>query len=213
VILVAGRDAPGGQDRVDLALSLNEINIGNGRDQIGSAAFRGSADISVAVVSFEAPIGGVDVPLIVVWLIAIAASYGLAAVAETRGEKDEARRAYEKVFEFAQQAGFGAQARDAEQKILSLDERIEPVPLYDAETQPAAPMAGLLASEFTEPGRPSGAPGSGAAAPGPAPIAGPEFPPLPEDASPPDAEQTGADEPGPDEPGAGEPSEPDDQSP
>lgn len=44
-------------------------------DQIIDRAFHGVADVADAIVMFEAPIGGVDVPLIVVWLIAGAAFF------------------------------------------------------------------------------------------------------------------------------------------
>ena len=44
-------------------------------DQIIDRAFQGVADVADAIVMFEAPIGGVDVPLIVVWLIAGAAFF------------------------------------------------------------------------------------------------------------------------------------------
>ncbi|MEM9176731.1 MAG: alanine/glycine:cation symporter family protein [Myxococcota bacterium] len=44
-------------------------------DQIIDRAFQGIADVADAVVMFEAPIAGVDVPLIVVWLIAGAAFF------------------------------------------------------------------------------------------------------------------------------------------
>ena len=46
-----------------------------GFDQIIDRAFQGVADVADAIVMFEAPIGGVDVPLIVVWLIAGAAFF------------------------------------------------------------------------------------------------------------------------------------------
>ena len=44
-------------------------------DQAIDRAFQGIADVADAVVMFEAPIAGVDVPLIVVWLIAGAAFF------------------------------------------------------------------------------------------------------------------------------------------
>lgn len=44
-------------------------------DQIIDRAFQGVADVADAIVMIEAPIGGVDVPLIVVWLIAGAAFF------------------------------------------------------------------------------------------------------------------------------------------
>lgn len=44
-------------------------------DQVIDRAFQGVADVADAIVMFEAPIGGVDVPLIVVWLIAGAAFF------------------------------------------------------------------------------------------------------------------------------------------
>ncbi|MCR9095470.1 MAG: alanine:cation symporter family protein [bacterium] len=44
-------------------------------DQIIDRAFQDVADVADAIVMFEAPIGGVDVPLIVVWLIAGAAFF------------------------------------------------------------------------------------------------------------------------------------------
>ena len=44
-------------------------------DQIIDRAFQGVADVADAIVMFEAPIGAVDVPLIVVWLIAGAAFF------------------------------------------------------------------------------------------------------------------------------------------
>lgn len=44
-------------------------------DQIIDRAFQGVADVADAIVMFEAPIGGVDVPLIVLWLIAGAAFF------------------------------------------------------------------------------------------------------------------------------------------
>ena len=44
-------------------------------DQIIDRAFQGVADFADAIVMFEAPIAGVDVPLIVVWLIAGAAFF------------------------------------------------------------------------------------------------------------------------------------------
>ncbi|MBB82445.1 MAG: alanine glycine permease [Deltaproteobacteria bacterium] len=44
-------------------------------DQVIDRAFQGVADVADAIVMFEAPIAGVDVPLIVVWLIAGAAFF------------------------------------------------------------------------------------------------------------------------------------------
>jgi len=44
-------------------------------DQAIDRAFQGIADVADTIVMFEAPIGGVDVPLIVVWLIAGAAFF------------------------------------------------------------------------------------------------------------------------------------------
>lgn len=75
-------------------------------------------------------------------LLAMGAAYGLAAVAEARGELDKARSWYEKAIEIAKRSGFEGQEKLAQQRIASLDEIATMPKLYaKAELpQPPAPV-------------------------------------------------------------------------
>jgi len=136
-------------------------------------------------------------------LHAISAAYGLAAIAETRAEPEQAREWYEKVFAFASKGGYAAMVEDAKERILNRNEAVVPVPLNDASAQPPAPGSEPNAAL---PGALTPVEGLGET-----PVMGPELPPIEQPAGEPTPEpdQPGADqatEPAPDEP-------PDPQSP
>ena len=177
-------DEKGQPENAEDRLSDDERDTYLGRAE---AEYRAALDASGAKPGYE--------------LHAISAAYGLAAIAETRGDATAAREWYEKVFEFAGRGGYVPQAEDAEQRILNRAEAIAPVPLNDASVQPAAPVAGLLSSQFggeVKPVEEIRDAVEGWA--GEAPTQGPELPPPAPDA------ESGSDEPT-------EPAPPDSQIP
>lgn len=74
-------------------------------------------------------------------LIAIGATYGLAAVAECREDLDAARKQYEAVVGIAKDTPFAQHAAVAQQRIASLDSIKSPPKLYALSELPAAAVA------------------------------------------------------------------------
>ncbi|MEM8757114.1 MAG: hypothetical protein AAGF47_04945 [Planctomycetota bacterium] len=115
----------------------------------------------------------------------IAASFGLAAVAETRGDLDAARRAYGEASAAAEAASFPAYIALADERIASLDAgAIVPVALFsDADLpEPPQPEPEPEPAPGTEPTTDLDAP-AGPIAPEPEPKAGNE-PASPQDQTP-----------------------------
>jgi hypothetical protein len=101
---------------------------------------------------------------------AIGATFGLAAVAECRGDMAAARSQYEAVKALAKQAGFSAQEKIADERIAGLDGRAQMPTLYEASALPKMPW-------IKEP------PTDAAPAPAPATVE-PSTPPVVEPAAP-----------------------------
>jgi hypothetical protein len=72
-------------------------------------------------------------------LLGVGASFGLAAVAESRGELDAARQQYERTAELAEWGGFPGQAEIARERIKKLPELAQPPRLYAAAELPKPP--------------------------------------------------------------------------
>jgi len=150
-------------------------------------------------------------------LLEMDALYGLAAVAEAKGDWDQARARYERIAELADRDGFEPHGAIARQRIASLDElKVEPK-LYAKADLPAPPTPettplpqpddpnpgdvlldpgdttqGLFP---TAPASPIGAPASPTPADGPAPVPADASPSAPDDAPPPAPDDGSAPEP------------------
>ena len=72
---------------------------------------------------------------------AVGASFGLAAVAESRGDAAAARSAYEGAAAAAESAGFTAQAKIARERMASLEGRLTMPTLYEEAALPKVPWA------------------------------------------------------------------------
>jgi hypothetical protein len=74
-------------------------------------------------------------------LFAIGSSFGLAAVAESRGDLDAARQHYQRTAELAESGGFPGQAEIARERITKLPELAQPPRLYATSELPKPPAA------------------------------------------------------------------------
>jgi tetratricopeptide (TPR) repeat protein len=98
---------------------------------------------------------------------AMSAAYGLAAIAETRGDLDEARRHYERILSMSELAGYPQHTAVARQRMERLPELAERERLYAAAELPPLPGAeqaaegpespsfnfdSFFAPQFNEPG-------------------------------------------------------------
>lgn len=109
---------------------------------------------------------------------AMGAAFGLGAVAETRGQPDKAKDAYERVATIAQRAGFPAQGEIAKKRIADLPSRADAPRLFAKADLPAAPT----------PPPPPAPPGPS----GPTAVTGSVFTPPPAETPAPHPAPTGA---------------------
>lgn len=108
-------------------------------------------------------------------LHAISGCFGLAAVAESRGDADAARAAYTRAAELAGEAGFPMYAALASERMSTVETALVPTRLYADDELPPEPVAvpAPEASEVIEPGPVGPEPASTDPAPDEAPSAEP----------------------------------------
>lgn len=117
-------------------------------------------------------------------LLTVSALYGLAAVAESKKDTDQAQAHYLKLSDIAEKVGYGTHATLARKRITQLDQIVKDIPLYDRADLPDMPWD-LVGPPMPPPEAPPVVP------PAPPATQGAENtlpPPAPQDPTPPPSE-------------------------